>query len=118
MLLNKTYDNNGQRARMRDEESRKVRVGRSSTSGSTIGWQGKRAKRTTETGTDAGPQRVAVKRGEKADAPTKLWCNMEADAGGMLVWEECGEGRQLMAGCAALGTNDLGVWEICVFRKT
>jgi hypothetical protein len=113
-----TITDNVHRCEMESRE--RVRVGGSSTSGSTIGWQSKRAKRTTETGTDVGPQRVAVKRGEKADAPTELWCNMEADAdaGGMLVWEECGEGRQLMAGCAALGTNDLGVWEICVFRKT
>lgn len=95
---------------MRNGEERKMRVGRGSTSGTAIGWQDKRAERTTGTGTNAGPQCGAVNRGEKADAPTVLWCNIRAHAGGMLAWEECGEGRQLMAGCAALGASDLGVW--------
>jgi hypothetical protein len=109
VLLNKTCDNNGQRAQMRDREQRKMRVGRGCTSGTTIGWQNKRAKRTTGTETNAGPPRAAVNKREKAYAPVVLWCNVGVDAGGMLVWEECGEGRQFMAERVALGASDLGV---------
>ncbi|KAH8643453.1 hypothetical protein IG631_00916 [Alternaria alternata] len=93
-----------------------MRVGRGCTSGTTIGWQNKRAKRTTGTGTNEGPLRAAEIKREKADAHAVLWCNIGVDAGRMLVWKECGEGRQFMAEGAALGASDLGFEDSCILQ--
>jgi hypothetical protein len=34
----------------------------------------------------------------------------------MLVWKECGEGRQFMAEGAALGASDLGFEDSCILQ--